>query len=171
MNQFDLWASPMRTVFTNNPPRTLPAVTHVPAEYPLTSGTSCTSLASLAKPETKDSPKVAALRAAWLQKKTQIFAGKLTKPDAEDPSTVNHYDWYEPPGLRGPIPVRKPFGPRATSTTRLLLSSIKTKHISTTMSLSPITGRGFFHASNQVFTSSPDRLRTRPTPACPETGL
>jgi YVTN family beta-propeller protein len=112
MNQFDLWASPMRTVFTNNPPQDnfLPW-THVPAEYPLTSGTSCTSLASLAKPETKDSPKVAALRAAWLQKKTQIFAGKLTKPDAEDPSTVNHYDWYEATGFTRPYPGEKTVRP------------------------------------------------------------
>ncbi len=77
MNQFDLWASPMRTVFTNNPPQdNFQPWTHVPAEYPLTSGTTCTSVASAKKPETKDSPKVAALRAAWLQEKAQIFAGK-----------------------------------------------------------------------------------------------
>ena len=32
------------------------------------------------------------MRAAWLQKKQQIFAGKMTKPDAEDPDTVNHFN-------------------------------------------------------------------------------
>ena len=47
MNQFDLWASPVRTLFTDNPPQDnfLPW-THVPAEYPLTSGTTCTSVVS-----------------------------------------------------------------------------------------------------------------------------
>ena len=59
----------------------------------------------------KDSPGVKALRAAWLQKKAQIFAGKLTKPDSEDPDTVNHLNWYMPPGLRGPIQARKQFAP------------------------------------------------------------
>ncbi len=112
MNQFDLWASPMRTVFTNNPPQDnfLPW-THVPAEYPLTSGTTCTSRASATKPQIKDSPKVAALRAAWLQKKAQIFAGKLTKPDSEDPDTVNHYVWYEATGFTRPYPGEKTVRP------------------------------------------------------------
>jgi YVTN family beta-propeller protein len=108
MNQFDLSASPMRTVFTDNPPQdNFQPWTHVPAEYPLTSGTTCTSLASLKKPATKDSAKVAALRAAWLQKKAEMFAGKLTKPDAEDPDTLSHYDWYEATGFTRPYPGEK----------------------------------------------------------------
>ncbi|HTG59466.1 MAG TPA: hypothetical protein VMG63_08675, partial [Terriglobia bacterium] len=45
-----------------------------------------------------------ALRAAWLQKKAQIFAGKLTKPDAEDPDTVNHLNWYEATNFERPYP-------------------------------------------------------------------
>ncbi len=112
MNQFDLWASPMRTIFTDNPPQDnfLPW-THVPAEYPLTSGTNCTSLASLAKPETKDSPKVAAMRAAWLQKKAQLFAGDYTRPDVEDPDTVRHYNWYEATGFTRPYPGEKTVRP------------------------------------------------------------
>ena len=77
MNQFDLWASPMRTIFTNNPPaENFQPWTHVPAEYALTSGTSCTSAVAAKTTQPKDSRKVAALRAAWLQKKAQIFAGK-----------------------------------------------------------------------------------------------
>jgi hypothetical protein len=109
MNQFDLTATPMRTVFTSNPPQEnfLPW-THVPAAYPLTSGTSCTSAAAV---KTKDSAKAAALRAAWLQKKAEIFAGKLAKPDSEDPDTVNHYDWYEATGFTRPYPGEKTVRP------------------------------------------------------------
>ncbi len=51
-----------------------------------------------------DSAKVKALKAAWLKKKTQIFAGKLTKPDAEDPDTVNHLNWYMSTGFVRPYP-------------------------------------------------------------------
>jgi YVTN family beta-propeller protein len=112
MNQFDLSATQMRTVFTSNPPQeNFQPWTHVSAEYPLTSGTNCTSLASAKKPQTKDSPKVAALRAAWLQKKAEIFAGKLTKPDAEDPDTVSHYNWYEATGFTRPYPGEKTVRP------------------------------------------------------------
>jgi hypothetical protein len=54
--------------------------------------------------DTTTSPKVKALRAAWLQKKAQIFAGKLTKPDSEDPDTVNHLNWYMSTGFTRPYP-------------------------------------------------------------------
>jgi len=50
------------------------------------------------------SPAVKALRAAWLQKKAQIFSGKLTKPDAEDPDTVNHLNWYLSTAFKRPYP-------------------------------------------------------------------
>ena len=53
---------------------------------------------------TKESAKVKALRGAWLQKKSEIFAGKLTKPDAEDPDTVNHLNWYLSTGFVRPYP-------------------------------------------------------------------
>ena len=53
---------------------------------------------------TTSSPAVKALRAAWLQKKAQIFAGKLTKPDSEDPDTVNHLNWYMATGFKRPYP-------------------------------------------------------------------
>jgi YVTN family beta-propeller protein len=111
MNQFDLTASPMRLLFTDNPPQDnfLPW-THVPAEYALTSGTSCTSAAAVAE-TTKDSPKAAALRVAWLKKKAEIFAGKQSKPDSEDPDTVRHYNWYEATGFTRPYPGEKAVRP------------------------------------------------------------
>ena len=52
----------------------------------------------------KGNAKLRALRAAWLRKKTEIFAGKLTKPDSEDPDTVNHLNWYMSTGFTRPYP-------------------------------------------------------------------
>jgi hypothetical protein len=51
------------------------------------------------------------LKVAWLQKKKQIFAGKLTKPDAEDPETVNHLNWYMSTGFTRPYPGEKTVRP------------------------------------------------------------
>ncbi len=99
MNQFDLVASPMRPDFTDNPPQTnfLPW-SHVPNLVPLDQG-----VGANAAPE-PNTPKAKALKAAWLQKKQQIFAGKMTKPDAEDPDTVNHFNWYMSTGFTRPYP-------------------------------------------------------------------
>jgi YVTN family beta-propeller protein len=107
MNQFDLVASPMRTSFVKGTP---PAAnfkpwTHVPNQVPLNSGVT----ASIA-PAT-DSPQVAALRKAWLQKKAEVFAGKLQKPDSEDPDTVNHLNWYMSTGFTRPYPGEKTVRP------------------------------------------------------------
>jgi hypothetical protein len=55
--------------------------------------------------------RVKALRAAWLKKKTQIFAGKMTKPDSEDPDTVNHLNWYMATGFTRPYPGEKKVRP------------------------------------------------------------
>jgi hypothetical protein len=71
--------------------------THAPNQVPLDEGVSSNS------PNT-DSPKVKALRKAWLQKKAEIFAGKLTRPDSEDPDTVNHLNWYMSTGFTRPYP-------------------------------------------------------------------
>ncbi len=100
MNQFDLVASPMRTSFVAGQPpaENFEPWTHVPNQIPLNQGVKVTT----ASPA--DSPKVKALRAAWLKKKTRIFAGKLTKPDAEDPDTVNHLNWYLATGFVRPYP-------------------------------------------------------------------
>src|SRR6267143_733530 len=87
MNQFDLVASPMRTAFVKGkPPKSnFDPVTHLSNEIPLdldssgntiaakTSGTTVASSAS-------SSNAVARLKAAWVQKKREIFAGMRTKP-------------------------------------------------------------------------------------------
>jgi YVTN family beta-propeller protein len=100
MNQFDLVASPMATAFIEGEPSAsdLQPFTHVPNQIPLTPSVKA-SAANRA-----DSTKVKILRAAWLKKKTQIFKGKLTKPDSEDPDTVNHLNWYETTGFVRPYP-------------------------------------------------------------------
>ncbi len=100
MNQFDLVASPMRTAFVEGTP---PAAnfkpwTHVPNQVPLDQGVTASAA------NTKESPAIKSLRAAWLQKKAEIFAGKLTKPDAEDPDAVNHLNWYMATGFKRPYP-------------------------------------------------------------------
>jgi len=80
MNQFDLVASPMTEIFVDNPPAVKPELL------------------------AKESHAGKALRAGWMKKKDQIFARKLTKPDSEDPNTVNHLDWYEATGFTRPYP-------------------------------------------------------------------
>ena len=100
MNQFDLIASPMRTDFVKGTPPAenfLPW-THVLNEVPLDQGVGAND------DNTKGSGRLKALRAAWLQKKAEIFAGKLTKPDSEDPDTVNHLNWYMSTGFTKPYP-------------------------------------------------------------------
>ena len=100
MNQFDLVASPMRTDFVKGTPpaSNFQPWTHVANQVPLNAGV------TPGAENPKDSPKVRAMRAAWLLKKTQIFAGKLTKPDSEDPETVNHLNWYMSTGFTRPYP-------------------------------------------------------------------
>jgi YVTN family beta-propeller protein len=107
MNQFDLVASPMLTDFVKGTPPAdnFKPWTHVPNKVPLDDGVT----ASTDKPT--DSKRVKDLRAAWLQKKAQIFAGKLTKPDAEDPDTVNHLNWYMATGFTRPYPGEKTVRP------------------------------------------------------------
>ena len=77
------------------------------------------------------SPAVKALREAWLQKKAEIFAGKLTKPDSEDPDTVNHLNWYITTGFKRALSRREDGSPRrASSTTRhppRLMTTTKTR--------------------------------------------
>jgi YVTN family beta-propeller protein len=101
MNQFDLVASPMTTAFVQG---TAPAAnfqpwTHVPNQVPLDMGVTTTTASNQ-----MSSPAVKALKVAWLQKKKQIFTGKLTKPDSEDPDTVNHLNWYMSTGFTRPYP-------------------------------------------------------------------
>jgi hypothetical protein len=107
MNQFDLTATPMRTDFTNNPPSDnfLPW-THVPNQVALDEGVTASAAA-----DANSGPAVKALRRAWLEKKAQVFAGKLTKPDSEDQDTVNHLNWYMSTGFTRPYPGEKTVRP------------------------------------------------------------
>jgi len=110
----------MSTLFLDNPPADnfLPW-THVAAGVPLTYGVSQTatqtlppscSAAPAVKPQStaqstqKDSPKVKALRAGWMRKKGEIFAGNYHRPDVEDSDTVNHLNWYESTNFTRPYP-------------------------------------------------------------------
>ena len=105
MNQFDLVASPMRTAFLEGTP---PAAnfkpwTHVPNQVPLDQGVPAKAGKTAAAANTNGTA-ANTMRAAWLKKKAEIFAGKLTKPDAEDPDTVNHLNWYMSTGFTRPYP-------------------------------------------------------------------
>jgi YVTN family beta-propeller protein len=125
MNQFDLVASPMRTVFLDNPPPNnfLPW-THVCNGIPLNDGVTqtptqtipppnppaCAQALATKSPAVKgqnaatESAAVKALRAGWMKKKAEIFAGKYQLPDSEDADVVRHYNWYEATGFRVPYP-------------------------------------------------------------------
>jgi YVTN family beta-propeller protein len=107
MNQFDLVASPMRTAFVEGEPPAdnFKPWAHVRNQVPLDSGVN----ASLA--DKMESPAIKALRVAWLKKKDQIFKGKLTRPDSEDPDTVNHFNWYMATGFKRPYPGEKTVRP------------------------------------------------------------
>jgi YVTN family beta-propeller protein len=107
MNQYDLVASPMRTDFVKGTPPAdnfLPW-THVPEQIPLDQGVTSSAAKST------DSPAVKALRRGWLEKKAEISAGKMHKPDSEDPDTVNHFNWYEATGFTRPYPGEKTVRP------------------------------------------------------------
>jgi YVTN family beta-propeller protein len=107
MNQFDLVASPMRTAFVEGTPpaENFKPWAHVANQVPLDLGVTTTAS------NATDTPAVKVLRAAWIKKKNQVFAHKLTKPDAEDPDTVNHYNWYMSTGFKRPYPGEKTVRP------------------------------------------------------------
>ena len=92
----------MRTAFVKGKPpeANFAPFDHVPNQVPLDQGVTVTSAANrLGNHSAAD-----ILKAAWLRKKAQIFAGKLSKPDAEDPDTVNHLNWYQTTGFTRPYP-------------------------------------------------------------------
>jgi YVTN family beta-propeller protein len=117
MNQFDLWASPMRTAFIDDPPAdNFKPWTHVANGIALNTGVNQTPTQTaipvvappvVAQTTVKESPAVKALRAGWMKKKTQLFAGKYQLPDSEDPDTVNHLIWYEATNYTRPFPGEK----------------------------------------------------------------
>jgi YVTN family beta-propeller protein len=94
MNQFDLVASPMTTCFVEGKPQeeNFKPFKHLKNQIPLDKGVApaTAALSDLAK--------------AWRKAKMRIFAGKATKPDAEDPDTVNHLAWYEATNFKRPYP-------------------------------------------------------------------
>jgi YVTN family beta-propeller protein len=123
MNQFDLVASPMKTLFVDTPPaENFAPWNHVPNQVPLCYGVegyvppanippsfNTCNLANAA--DLNDSPKVKALRAGWLKMKSQVFATKYHIPDSLDPDTVSHFDWYEATGFKLPFPGEKTVRP------------------------------------------------------------
>jgi YVTN family beta-propeller protein len=120
MNQNDLVASPMKTLFIDNPPQeNFLAWTQVPNGVPLTYGVAgyvAPTNLSLYNPspalrDLQASPAVRALQAGWQKKKAELFAGKYHTPDSEDPITVRHYDWYDATGYRVPFPGEKAVRP------------------------------------------------------------
>jgi hypothetical protein len=93
MNQFDLWASPMRTAFVDNPPAdNFKPWTHVPNGIPLNLGVKQTPtqtaipapIASLspATPQTTaaENPAVKLLREGWSKKKTETSPENTASP-------------------------------------------------------------------------------------------
>jgi len=105
LNQFDLVASPMFTDFTNTP--NFAPWTHVPNQVPLNEGV------------TPSNVKLSDMAKAWKAKKAQMFAGKMTKPDSEDPYTLNHLIWYEATGFNRPYPGEKKVRPPSDFADRL----------------------------------------------------
>ena len=118
MNQFDLTASPMTEIFLDNPPAAnfLPW-THVPNGSPLNMGVTQVpahpipapkmTAATATQASVAETPAMKALRAGWMKKKNQVFAGLQHKPDSEDPATVNHFNWYESTNFLVPYPGEK----------------------------------------------------------------
>jgi YVTN family beta-propeller protein len=107
MNQNDLVASPMKTLFVDKPPaENFEPWSHVANGIPLNQGVP-------SEPHIAQhfSPKAKALQAAWLKKKAEVFAGKYHIPDSEDPDTVSHYNWYEATGFTVPFPGEKTVRP------------------------------------------------------------
>ncbi|MGB7168682.1 MAG: bifunctional YncE family protein/alkaline phosphatase family protein [Acidobacteriaceae bacterium] len=122
MNQNDLVASPMKTLFVDDPPAVnfLPwshVANQVPLCYGVTGYTAPTNITpslntcSSVTASVPDSPRVKALRAGWLKMKTQVFATHYHMPDSLDPDTVSHFDWYEATGFKVPFPGEKTVRP------------------------------------------------------------
>ena len=97
MNQFDLVASPMRTDFVKDAKdANFQPFNHLLNQVPLDQGVTTAKVTA---------PGAASrLAKEWGKAKSRIFAGKSTRPDAEDPDTVNHLNWYEATGFVRPYP-------------------------------------------------------------------
>ncbi len=110
-NQFDLTASPMTTAFVKGKPpaSNFAPFNHLAPTIPLDQGValaSNTTSTKFAAATLKDT-RLAKLKADWIQKKNQVFAGQSNKPDAQDPNFVNHYNWYMATNFSRPYPGEK----------------------------------------------------------------
>ncbi len=114
LNQFDLVASPMRTDFVKGmPPKAnFRPWTHVPNIVPLNQGVQSASNEPLGP-----------LEKAWRKTKAEMFAGRMTVPDAEDPYTVNHLIWSEATNFKRPYPGETTVRPPTDFKTRLARGS------------------------------------------------
>jgi YVTN family beta-propeller protein len=98
LNQFDLVASPMTTDFVKGTPpaANFAPFTYLPNQVPLDMGVTTASNKPLND-----------LEKAWEKTKLKMFADKMTKPDSEDPDTLNHLIWYEATNFARPYPGEK----------------------------------------------------------------
>jgi hypothetical protein len=112
----------MSEIFIDNPPaENFKPWTHVPNGIALNTGVHQTPTQPIPAPKTAavvkvqapvaESAAVKALRAGWMKKKTEVFAGKQHIPDSEDADTVNHLDWYEATNFTRPYPGEKKVRP------------------------------------------------------------
>lgn len=89
LNQFDLTAAPMSTLFTDSPH--LAGYKVKPNQIPLN------TLNGQAAAKTP-------LRKAWAKFANDMFRGKERTPDAEDSNLLNHSIWYATTGFKRPYP-------------------------------------------------------------------
>jgi len=113
MNQFGLVASPMKAAFVKGdaPEEKLQAVDARQEPGPLDEGVTPSAASQRAALGSRRSGRLG------LQKKAEIRR-QADRPDAEDPDTVNHLNWYLSTGLATLFPERARFARRASSTTR-----------------------------------------------------
>jgi YVTN family beta-propeller protein len=109
LNQFDLIASPMYTDFTNTP--NFAPWNFVPNKVPLDLGV------------TVQAEPVNELERQWRGAKKAMFAGKMNKPDSEDPVTLNHLTWYEATGFERAYPGETKVRPPSDFANRLAPAS------------------------------------------------
>ena len=115
MNQFDLVASPMRTAFVKGTPPAdnFQPWTHVPNQVPLDEGVTASAANTNGQPYGQG-PEGGLAPEEGADLRRQTDQARLRRPGHRQPSELVPCR----PGLRGPIPARKRFAPRATSTTR-----------------------------------------------------
>ena len=163
MNQNDLVASPMRTAFIDNPPaENFQPWTHVPNGIALNMGVTQTPtqtaipapLASVAvKPQTivAESPAVKALRAGWMKKKTEIFAGKYSQARLRRSGHRQPPDLVRGHQLHASLPRREEGSPGERLQQRCTHQSRRRRlnRVPAVKALSPMTGeRASFYASS-----------------------